>query len=392
MNILHISQSCNPKHGGPFEAIRQQALAHKEYGDCVHVASLDCPSEGYLKYSELTIIPCKKFWYDYIFPFSLYKWLRVNYSRYDAVIVDGIWGFHLLATWLVIRFTNTPYFVFPHGMLDPWFRKQFPLKHIKKVIMWSWAVYPVLRDADAVLFTCEQERRLACQSFKPYVCTEKVVNFGTAGLPSSASELSQRFLATHPFLLGKQLFLFLGRVHPKKAPDLILRAISRLQNAHVWDNRTMVLVIAGPSDGKYANSLINLASDLDISDSIYWTGMISGDDKWGAFQASDVFILPSHQENFGIAVAEALSCSKPVLLSHAVNISEQILLDGSGYVEADTLDGVTKLLQKWISTDLHSRRVMSLSAASTFSSRFHIDKCVRSIAECIHASIKDKLA
>ena len=63
--------------------------------------------------------------------------------------------------------------------------------------------------------------------------------------------------------------------------------------------------------------------------------MLTGDAKWGAFFASEAFILPSHQENFGIAVAEALGCGKPVLLADKVNIAEEIAEDGAGLMELD---------------------------------------------------------
>ncbi len=76
--------------------------------------------------------------------------------------------------------------------------------------------------------------------------------------------------------------------------------------------------------------------------------MVTGDAKWGAFFASEAFILPSHQENFGIAVAEALACGKPVLLADKVNIAEDIAEDGAGLMEMDTADGTLQLLERWI--------------------------------------------
>ena len=88
----------------------------------------------------------------------LLSWLRENATRYDAVIVNGIWQYHSYATWLALHRSETPYFVFTHGMLDPWFKRRHPLKHLKKWLYWPWADYRVLRDAQAVIFTCEEER------------------------------------------------------------------------------------------------------------------------------------------------------------------------------------------------------------------------------------------
>jgi glycosyltransferase involved in cell wall biosynthesis len=76
--------------------------------------------------------------------------------------------------------------------------------------------------------------------------------------------------------------------------------------------------MAGPDQAGWQMKLEIQAEKLGISERVSWTGMLSGDLKWGAFHAADVFILPSHQENFGIVVAEALSCSLPVLISNKV--------------------------------------------------------------------------
>ena len=105
---------------------------------------------------------------------------KERHAGYDAVVVHGIWQYHSFGVWRALHGTATPYFVFPHGMLDPWFNRTYPLKHLKKLLYWPWAEYRVLRDAAAVLFTAEQERLLARESFRLYRCHEVVVNFGTA--------------------------------------------------------------------------------------------------------------------------------------------------------------------------------------------------------------------
>jgi glycosyltransferase involved in cell wall biosynthesis len=71
-------------------------------------------------------------------------------------------------------------------------------------------------------------------------------------------------------------------------------------------------------------------------------------EKWGVLYGCEAFVLPSHQENFGIAVVEALACGKPVLISDQVNIWREIVEDGAGIAEADTEEGVVKLLKKFL--------------------------------------------
>ena len=86
-------------------------------------------------------------------------------QQHDVVIIHGLWQYHSFAAWRALKSTNIPYFVYTHGMLDPWFKNSFPLKHFKKQLYWPFTDYRVLRDAEAVLFTTEQEKILATDLF-----------------------------------------------------------------------------------------------------------------------------------------------------------------------------------------------------------------------------------
>jgi glycosyltransferase involved in cell wall biosynthesis len=367
-------QSVKSSVGGPVEGVRQLVSYDKiNPGVSRDIASLDSPSVPGLSFPGCPVHPLGLSWVDRFFPISLIRWLEANIYRYDWAVVDGIWGFHLFATWCVLRRRSIPYVVFTHGMLDPWFKRTFPLKHLKKWLAWPLAMYPVLRDARAVIFTCNQERLLARQSFWLYRCHEVVVPFGTAGIPDPNHDYATPFLARYPSIQRRRCFLFLGRVNPKKGPDLLLRAIASLQHQGFWDPARHCLVMAGPSTGRYAQTLQRLAHQLAITPSLLWTGMLQGDDKWGAFQAAEVFVLPSHQENFGIAVVEALSSSTPVLITHAVNISPEIAADGAGLVDYDTLPGTITLLTRWLQLDPPARQAIAHQARCTFEHRYTIE-------------------
>jgi glycosyltransferase involved in cell wall biosynthesis len=112
------------------------------------------------------------------------------------------------------------------------------------------------------------------------------------------------------------------------------------------------------------------AQRLGIADRIHWPGLLQKDAKWGAFYASEAFILPSHQENFGISVAEALACGKPVLITDKVNIWQDVVADGAGIVEADTVEGTHSLLRKWLTLPNDQREEMAKSASACFIARY----------------------
>jgi len=158
MKILHVVRSVDPRDGGPIEGVKLLGRAHHREGREVEVVSLDDPDAEWVRNFPLRVYGLGPVGTKYGYTSKLPVWLKSHAANYDAVIVNGVWQFGGLAAWRALRDTATPYYVFPHGMLDPWFKRTYPLKHLKKWFYWPWAEYRVLRDARAVFFTCEQER------------------------------------------------------------------------------------------------------------------------------------------------------------------------------------------------------------------------------------------
>ncbi|PTB20581.1 transferase [Trinickia symbiotica] len=380
LRILHVVATVNPASGGPIEGILQMARGHKRNGDTVEIVSLDSPSDRSVIACE---VPCHAVGPSlgkYRYTPKLMSWLSDNASRFNAVIVNGIWNYASLGAWRALHGSTTPYFVFTHGMLDPYFRKRYPLKHLKKCLYWPWAEYRVLRDANAVFFTCEEEMRLARYSFWPYDCKPVVVNYGTAGASGDAIQQREAFFSKFAHLRGKRNLLFLGRVHEKKGIDLTLNGLAQcMTDASIAQTEDIRLVIAGPDDSAYASTIKDLGKRLGLESRITWTGMLSGDLKWGAFHASDAFVLNSHQENFGIAVVEALSAGLPTLITKKVNIWREIEQAQAGFVDEDDASGTTGLLRRWLQTPSEERLAMRLRARECFNTRFHISATLRSL-------------
>ena len=383
MTLLQIIATMNPAQGGPQENLTQISRALARLGHVTDIATLDAPTSTWG--SELGEVfrfgPARLGNYGY--SESLHRWLRESAARYDGVIVHGLWQYHGLACWRALAGSGVrsgvPYYVFSHGMLDPWFRRRFPLKHLKKQLYWNCAEYRVLRDAKAVLFTCEEERLLARQSFSRYQVNEAVVGCGIREPEGDASEQRESFWQQFPRLRDKRLLLFLGRLHPKKGCENLLEALAE---AAPLDPR-LHLAMVGPGDETYVAALTNQAARLGIADRICWAGMLRGDAKWGAFRASEAFVLPSHQENFGISVAEALACGVPVLISNKVNIWREIEAGHAGLVEDDTAAGTTRLLKNWLCMPASQRERMASLAQTCFRTHFHIDATTRRLLDTL---------
>jgi len=385
MRILHAIHSANPKGGGPIEGLKQLSASNISQGHSVEVITLDAPGQPWMKDFPLPLHPMGPSFLRYGYSPRFVPWMRQHHRDYDVVIVNGIWQYNSFGVWSALRGSSTAYCVFTHGMLDPWFKKAYPLKHLKKWIYWPWAEYRVLRDARAVFFTCEEERRLARASFWLYRSNEIVLTYGTAAPEGNPEAQQALFLETFPETAHKRLILFLGRIHEKKGCELLIQAFARLvREGAPSEPGDVHLIIAGPGEeGAYAAGLRQLAGQLGIENRITWTGMVTGDLKWGAFRAAEVFILPSHQENFGIAVAEALAAGIPVLISNKVNIWREIDEDGGGLVENDDLEGACLLLKRWFELPDTEQEAMRANAQWCYAKRFSIPKVAKSFTTAL---------
>jgi glycosyltransferase involved in cell wall biosynthesis len=258
-------------------------------------------------------------------------------------------------------------------MLDPWFRQQYPLKHLKKWLYWPWADYRLLRDAQQVLFTCAEEQRLAKQSFWLYRAREAIVPLAAPEPPRHTDASAEAFLNAHPEIRHKRCLLFLGRIHPKKGCDLLIKAFAKVAT----QQPDLQLIMAGPDSIGWQDTLMSLANTLGVSDRILWTGLLQGNTKWAALRASEAIVLPSHQENFGLVLAESLACGRPALLSNQVNIWREISAQSAGLVEIDSVDGAERLLRRWLSLDISERAAMNVRARHCYEVSFSIDAMQR---------------
>jgi len=321
---------------------------------------------------------------------ALSPWLNENLPRFDAVILNGLWQYQSYALSKAARSPDRPaYYVFPHGMLDPWFQRARDrrIKAIRNWLYWKVIEHRVVGNAAALFFTCKEEMRLAQKSFHPYRPKREInVGYGVASPPKYQVVMGKAFTEKCPGIKGKPYFLFLSRIHPKKGIDLLIQSYAAICRSNSANSQSAIpnLVIAGPGlETSYGQKMLKLASDLTPPDSVFWPGMLTGDAKWGALYNCEAFVLPSHQENFGIAPVESLACGRPVLISDQVNIWREINEDGAALVQKDTGEGTTQLLLDWIGLSTEAKLQMAAQAESCFQRHFSIDYVTRKLLAAI---------
>jgi glycosyltransferase involved in cell wall biosynthesis len=382
VKILRVIASTNPALGGPIEAIRQTTKALLALGHVTELVTVDDPNESWIKCDNLFIHalgPCTQI---YSYCSRLTPWLKSNGNKYDIIIQHGLWNYTSFATWNALRSLSKPYYVYTHGMLDPWFREAYPIKHIAKQLLWWLADGRLLRDARAVFFTTEEECRLARNAFWPYSLREVVARYGTADVPDEGDKQLEMFRRFVPELRDRRYLLFLSRIHPKKGCDLLIRAFISVAAKYPG----LDLVIAGPDQVGLRAELEQIADQEGIARRIHWPGMLKDDLKWGAFRGCEALVLPSHQENFGIVVAEALACSKPVLITNKVNICREVEAAGAGLVSEDNQVGISALLDGFLEMPQQKIATMGAAARRLFVERFEIKKVVDDLLATLGAT------
>lgn len=368
MKILRVIASVNPEHGGPIEGLKRSSAMLTQWGHETEVVTFDDPTAAYLKNVPFPVHACGPGKGKFGYAPRLAPWVRENAARFDVAVLHGLWNYAPIGAWRGMR-GQLPYVQFTHGMLDPWFNTVQPVKRWVKQALWTSVQGRVLHDAKVVLFTSEEERRLARTSFFGHSYKERVVAYGAADAPEASTTQTGAFTEKVPALNGRPYILYLSRIHAKKGCDLLVKAFAKV--ADKWPH--INLVIAGPDQTGLRAELERIAAAQGIAGRIHWPGMLQGAAKWGAFKGAMAFILPSHQENFGIVVAEAMACDTPVLISDKVNIWREVEASGGGLVEPDTQNGTLSLLEKFLALSDEQRAAMGLKARLGYEAHFSID-------------------
>jgi glycosyltransferase involved in cell wall biosynthesis len=392
MRILHVISSMSPSNGGPSQGIRNLDKAMRDRGITREVVCLDAPGSSFLGNDEFIIHTLGPWRTQWRYSPKLIPWLFDNIERFDVVIINGLWAYHSYAAWKVVddlkrikpSIQLPRILVMPHGMLDPYFQRARDrwLKAIRNWVYWKLIESRVVNDADGLLFTCQTELLLARETFRPYHPKKEYnAGYGIQDPPKYTKQMSDAFFEQCPGVQKKSFLLFLSRIHPKKGIGMLLKSYINLKTQSIPGADLPGLVIAGPGwDSVYGKKLKEQLADQaspEVRSAIFPVNMLTNDAKWGAFYECEAFVLPSHQENFGIALVEALACGKPGLISNQVNIWVEVASESGGIVENDSEDGTYEMLKKWTQMTAEEKSRMAMQAKKIYLKYFTVDQIVQ---------------
>ena len=337
MKVLHVIPNLAARTGGPPVAVVESSLALQRCGvestvfatDMAEAAS--APSHARVDAADLPrgadvldlrLFPARA---PYRLAFSPELWgaLRREAKNYDVVHIHSLFLFPQFAAYRGARGGGVPYVVSPRGALDPYLRaRSRPVKLIADAL-WQ---RDMLRGASALHVTSDEEARLT-GDIAPGVPRDVIPNGirwdDFQDLPSG-QEFRDRRLGGH----DGPVLMYLGRLSHKKGLDVLVRAYAAVRR----DVPACRLAIVGPDDEGLQPALTALAAREGVAEGVTFTGMLRGRDKLAALAAADVWALPSHSENFGIAVAETLAAGRAAVIAPGVNIAPEIAAAGAAVV------------------------------------------------------------
>ena len=347
MRVLHVVSTLAPASGGPTRVVRDLAIAQGDAGHAVTVCTTNRGNPvGEVLSDEYFAAVCggdvdlEVFSVDFaplLYSRGLVRWFRRNVKAFDIVHVHGLYRFPPTYAASRARRSDVPYIVRPHGALDPFLYRQSSRSLLLKRLYERLFDFPNLDAAGAIHYTTEDERDRAAplKLRAPIFVVPNGVDW------ERFRTLPPRGALRHKWGVGDApLVLFLGRLHFKKGLDLLVPAFDALRRA-MPDAR---LVIAGPENDDYGAKVRAWVRERGLDGAVHFAGMLTGNDVVQAYVDADVFVLPSYTENFGLAVAEAMACACPVVISDQVNIHAEVAGAGAGIVtRCDTAEITTAL-------------------------------------------------
>lgn len=362
--ILRVIESLNPKKGGPAYSTLQSSIELAKNGHKVTIVTLDTRDRIYCPTNNIEIVNLGPGLLSYGLSCKLFFWLNKNCKKFDLVTIHGIWQWPSLS-FRISRSKKTKFIVMPHGSLDVWDRNKRPFNFLFKKIYWNIIERPLYKNAAACLFTSSDEMNNSKRQFNLDGIKISLTPYGVPDTNNFRSELSGG---------DSYNFGYMGRIHEKKGIEILIDSLSYLIKIGI----NAKLTITGSGEAIYIEKLQKKAELQGVKNHIKWTGPLHGKEKEEMLKSIGLFVLPSYQENFGLAVAEALSAGTPCLLSTAVNIHREVVSHDSGMATERNVESFSNQMKLW-SQGFYENKISRKNARECYINNFSISSFTRKI-------------
>jgi glycosyltransferase involved in cell wall biosynthesis len=358
MRVLHIIPSVGLVRGGPSLAVLAMVKALQALGIKAEIATtndngtdlLDVSLQQCIDYQQVPVwffarfSPKVNFIREYAFSSQLTTWLWHNISNYDLLHVHALFSYPSTVAMAIARLKKVPYIVQPHGLLCEWSLQQ---KSLKKQIYLQLIEQGNLNASQALHFTTQQEQQdVSLLGLEAPNFILPLGIFPSTPIPNVRQRLHQLFNIP----ADEPIILFLSRLHPKKGLDYLVPALSK-------SHHRFTFILAGSGSPEYEAQIKSLVFSTGLSDRTVFVGFVQGEFKDMLIQGSDLFVLTSHSENFGIVVLEALVAGLPIMIASSVALAPTIKQYQAGYVTELNISAIASTLDEFLSNSQAAKKM-----------------------------------
>ncbi|OUL30817.1 glycosyltransferase [Nostoc sp. 106C] len=375
LRVCQVVASINENIGGPAYSVTNLAQALYQHNISSHLFTLDYQQEGkQIIFDDINLHsePATKLArYLRGFQPSASSYLsHLAATKLDLIHNHGLWMFpNLYAREAAVR-NKLPLVISPRGMLESWSLNN---SWYKKWLAWILYEQKNLSSATAFHATSTEEvNSIRTLGYKQPIA---LIPNGVS-LPSLNEQPSRQILIqSFPELANKKWLLFLSRIHPKKGLDNLLI---------VWQNIAKKfpewhLIIAGSDLIGYQEKLEILVENLHLKERVTFTGMLSGQEKFSALSNADLFVLPTHSENFGIAIAESLAYGVPVITTKGAPWQD-LQNYGCGWWIEDNQEALKLALLQAMQISAQERQAIGLKGRNLMQTKYSWNSIAKEMA------------
>jgi glycosyltransferase involved in cell wall biosynthesis len=337
MRVLHVIPAIAKSYGGPSKVVIDTCRALRNAGVDAEIATtsadhhkdIEIPNEMPINIEGVPVyfFPRLMKW-SYKPSWGLTRWLNQNIARYDLLHAHALFSYSTAAAAALARKHRVPYIILPHGMLGPWPIQQNG--HLKRIYL-NLIESRNLKRAAGVHFTAEDELRKSAAVGTSNFVLPYIVDLpnGRNGHRPSANS-------------SKLRILYLSRFDPKKGIDLLAKALGRL----IEEGVHFELIMAGRGERQYEEQVKAMLRESGVLPFTTFPGFVQGEEKAKIIASADLFVLPSYDENFGIAITEVMANGVPVIITDGIDIHEEIKSARAGLVITPTVEALHIALRK----------------------------------------------
>ncbi len=367
MRVLHVIPSLSPTSGGPSFALPAmvRSLQPRDVRIVVATTDDDGPGRrlpGIIHGVETTqdgwstvCFPKQTEFYKVSLP--LRNWLLAHVHEFDVVHIHAVFSFASLVAGRAAAARGVPYIVRPLGVLNRWGMEN--RRRLVKALSFRLFDLPMLKRAAAMHYTSRMELEDAARFGLMNI--QRVIPIGIDLAPFDSLPPRSVFSAHFPETAATRNLLFLSRIDEKKGLDLLITAFAQLRPQQPETR----LVICGEGDPVYVAGLKQQVQELGISEHITWAGFMQGEMRLAAFAAAELFVLPSHSENFGIALLEAMAAGLPCISTDQVALAVDAAQEQAVQLSAREPKAIAEALRSLLSSETRRQNLSASARALT---------------------------